>query len=73
MRDISLFIAMGGGPEAIAHATSWAQKGLDVASTARQSKKGKGKVECDSAYVVLLYHLAWMQIVSFFHLFIFSH
>ena len=55
MRDISFFIAMGGGPEAIAQATSWAQKGLDVANTARQSNKGN--MECDLAYVVLLYQI----------------
>ena len=66
MCDISHFVAMGGGPEAIAQATLWLQKGFDVANSTRQSKKGKGKTECDLAYVVLLFHLGLMQSVSVF-------
>ena len=63
MRDVSLFIALGGGgPEAITQATSWAQKGLDVVNTTRESHKGKP--ECDTAFILLLYHLGWMQTVS---------
>ena len=74
MCDISHFVAMGGGPEAIAQATLWLQKGFDVANSTRQSKKGKGKTECDLAYVVLLFHLGLMQSVSvFFFFFLFPH
>lgn len=70
MRDVSLFIALGGGgPEAITQATSWAQKGLDVVNTTRESHKGKP--ECDTAFILLLYHLGWMQIVSVFFYFLF--
>ena len=70
MRDVSLFIALGGGgPEAITQATSWAQKGLDVVNTTRESHKGKP--ECDTAFILLLYHLGWMQIVSEIFIFIF--
>lgn len=64
MRDISLFLVINGGPDAIAQATSWAQKGLDVTIAARKSHKGV--MECDSAYLILLFHLGWMQRVSVF-------
>jgi len=62
MGDISFFISKRGDPESIAQATSWTEKGLDVVKTTRESHKGK--IDCDLAYALLLYHLGWMQMGS---------
>ena len=64
MRDVSLFIVYGGGREGLDQATYWAQKGLDLVNTTRDSHKGIS--ECDTALVVLLCHLGLMQEVSDF-------
>ena len=64
MRNISMLIAMSNRPEAIAEATAWNQKGLDVVNTTRQSHKGI--LECDLAEGLLLFNLAFIQLVSFF-------
>jgi hypothetical protein len=71
MRDVSMFIAMGSEPDALAQATSWAQKGLDVVNTTRQPHKGKS--ECDLALVLILFHLGMLQVVSVLFIFKFSH
>ena len=64
MRDIAMFVALSDEPDAIAKGIAWAQKGVDVANDARQSRIGKG--ECESTYLLLLYHLGLMQKVSVF-------
>jgi hypothetical protein len=63
MRDVSWIMGMsrlGDFDQAI----SWAQKGLDVTIAARQSRNCDG---CDEAYLILLYHLASLQQVSFYY------
>ena len=68
MRDISMFIAMSGDPETLPQAISWLQKGLDVINATPHSIKGPN--ECESAYLLLLYQLGLMQVVSFFFFFL---
>lgn len=63
MRELACFFATSGGPDAIAQATSWAQKGLDVAIAAR-SKNVKTVHVCETAYITLLHYLALLQVVS---------
>ena len=64
MRDVAVIVAMNDdSPDSFAQATSWSQKGLDVATAARQSKKCH---ECNTAYLLSLFQLASFQQVSFF-------
>jgi hypothetical protein len=72
MRNISV-ITLDGGPDSIAQATSWAQKGLEVVNSTvtRQSKK-EDRLVCDLACLSLMYHLSWMQMVSSFFSFLFA-
>ena len=63
MCDVSLFLEANGGPDAIAQATSWARRGLDIVTTTRQSQNDNFG-ECDSVYLILLFRLGSMQCVS---------
>ena len=55
-------LASGTRVEAIDQATSWAQKGLDVVITTRQSNKVNA--ECELAYISMLFNVALMRRVS---------
>ena len=60
-------------PAALAQATSWAEKGLDVAIATRQSDPKVQHAECDMAYIALLFNLALVRRVSsFFFLLLFQ-
>lgn len=60
MRSISLLAIRGAS---FAEATEWAQKGMEIVNDARQSSKGM--IECDVAYLLLLYQLGFIHSVSF--------
>jgi len=55
-------LASGTRVEAIDQATSWAQKGLDVVITTRQSNKANA--ECELAYISMLFNVALMRRLS---------
>jgi len=54
----------GGRPAALAQATSWAEKGLDVAIATRQSDPKVQHADCEIAYIALLFNLALMRRLS---------
>jgi hypothetical protein len=62
MRDVSHIVGMSDSPDAITQAISWAQEGLEVTNASRQSRN----VECDMAFLSLMYLLASLHEVSFF-------
>lgn len=59
MRAVSTIVGLSDSPDALTQAISWAQKGLEVA-TSRQSSNA----ECDMAFLNLTYQLASLYEIS---------
>jgi len=64
MGKICWLILHSGSHEAVAQATAWAQKGLDVVVATRQSHPNKEYYECELAYVSMLFNVAMVRRVS---------
>ncbi|KAF8149961.1 hypothetical protein B0H34DRAFT_802091 [Crassisporium funariophilum] len=59
-----LILHNGLSPEAVLQAESWAQKGLDVVTSARQFSTSNKHDVCEVAYAVLLYNVAMLRELS---------